>query len=473
MIKNNQTKLNYLHVVLDALIIVISYLAAWYLVLGKARAASTAGMLAFEIYVRALIVVIPLYLVLYAVFGMYAPKRVQSRRTQFACICKANIFGLMIFTFVLFGGRNFPVFGPYLDNFSARMIIAFFAINTVAETAVKTALHAALRTVRAQGFNQKHILLIGFSDAAKGFIDRVQQNPSWGYHIYGILDDDRETGSDYHGVQVIGELSQLRGILAKNQLDEIAVTLPLDKYEYLKPIVNICEKSGVHTKFIPDYQNIIPTRPYTEDLEGLPVINIRHVPLAEPLPALEKRVMDIAGALVALILFSPIMLTVAIIVKATSKGPVIYAQERVGLHNRPFKMYKFRSMYVQKPEEEKLGWTTKGDPRVTPIGHFIRHTNIDEMPQFINILKGDMSLVGPRPERPQFVEKFKEEIPRYMIKHQVRPGLTGWAQVNGYRGDTSIAKRIEYDLYYIENWTLGLDVKILFMTLFKGFKNAY
>ena len=473
MIKNNQTKLNYLHVVLDALIIAVSYLLAWYVILGMERGGVRPGTLAFEIYLRALVVIIPVYLILYAAFGLYAPKRVQSRRVEFSRICKANILGLMMFTFVLFGGRNFRELGPYLDNFSARMIIAFFGINIVLETALRNILRSVLRTVRARGFNQKHILLVGFSAAAQGFIERVQQNPSWGYHIYGILDDDMRQGSTYHGVQVIGELSELRRILAENQLDEIAVTLPLDKYEYLKPVVNICEKSGVHTKFIPDYQNIIPTRPYTEDLEGLPVINIRHVPLTEPLNAFAKRCIDIVGASVALILFSPIMLVVAALIKLTSDGPIIYAQERVGLHNQPFRMYKFRSMYVQRPEEEKLGWTTKGDPRVTPIGHFIRHTNIDEMPQFINILKGDMSLVGPRPERPQFVEKFREEIPRYMIKHQVRPGLTGWAQVNGYRGDTSISKRIEYDLYYIENWTLGLDFKTLFMTLFRGFKNAY
>ena len=181
---------------------------------------------------------------------------------------------------------------------------------------------------------------------------------------------------------------------------------------------------------------------------------------------------DICGALFGIILFSPLMLLTAALIKLTSPGPIIYSQERIGLHNRPFKMFKFRSMEVQDPNKEKNQWTT---PRVTPVGRFIRKTSIDEMPQFFNILIGDMSLVGPRPERPLFVEKFKEEIPRYMIKHQVRPGLTGWAQVNGYRGDTSITKRIEHDLYYIENWSIGLDIKIIFLTFFKGFinKNAY
>ena len=205
------------------------------------------------------------------------------------------------------------------------------------------------------------------------------------------------------------------------------------------------------------------------------MIHIRHVPLTNGLNKFVKRAVDIFGAIVAIILFSPVMLLTALLIKLTSPGPVIFCQERVGLHNRPFKMYKFRSMEVQAPSEEKSKWTTRHDPRVTPVGRFIRKTSIDEMPQFFNILKGDMSLVGPRPERPFFVEKFKEEIPRYMVKHQVRPGLTGWAQVNGYRGDTSITKRIECDLYYIENWTLGLDFKILFLTVFKGFinKNAY
>ena len=472
MIKNNQNKLNYLHVVIDALVTGLSYFLGWYFVIGM-HYGNRPGALDSEIYFKALYLIIPFYLMLYAVFGLYAPKRAQSRRVEFARICKANIIGMMIFTFVLYGLRNFPQFGPYMRNFSTRMIIAFFGINILLEIFVRNVIRVVLRNIRSKGFNQKHVLLVGCSEAARGFIDRSRQNPEWGYHIYGILDDDMEKGSMFDGIRVLGELTDLRDILAANSLDEIAVTLPLDKYEYLKPVVNICEKSGVHTKFIPDYQNIIPTTPYMEDLEGLPVINIRHVPLTQPINAILKRAIDIFGALVALILFGPVMIVVALLIKLGSDGPVIYTQERVGLHNKTFKMYKFRSMYLQRPEEEKNKWTTKGDPRITPIGRFIRRTNLDETPQFINVLKGDMSLVGPRPERPQFVEKFKEEIPRYMIKHQVRPGLTGWAQVNGYRGDTSISKRIEHDLYYIENWTLGLDIKILFMTFFKGFKNAY
>ncbi len=208
---------------------------------------------------------------------------------------------------------------------------------------------------------------------------------------------------------------------------------------------------------------------------GLPVINIRYVPLTNTGNMLVKRAMDIAGSLFGIIITSPLLLIIAIAVKLSSPGPIIFKQERVGLHNESFYMYKFRSMELQKQDDEKKAWTVKNDPRVTNIGKLLRRTSLDELPQLFNILKGDMSLVGPRPERPLFVEKFKEEIPRYMIKHQVRPGITGWAQVNGYRGDTSIRKRIEFDLYYIENWTVGFDLKILFLTFFKGFinKNAY
>ena len=366
-------------------------------------------------------------------------------------------------------------YSEQLKNFSRSMFIYFFLINIVFEEIERLVIRAFLRSIRKNGYNQKHILLVGYSKAAEQYIDRIKQNPQWGYSIRGILDDNIARGTMYKGVKVIGSVGNLPYILPENRLDEIAITLGLEEYYKLEKIVTECEKSGVHTKFIPDYGNIIPTRPYTEDLLGLPVINIRYVPLSNTFNALIKRLTDIVGSIICIIIFSPVMLVSAILVKATSSGPLIFKQERVGLHNKPFQMYKFRTMYVQTEEEERKGWTQKNDPRVTSVGKFLRKTSLDEFPQLFNVLKGDMSLVGPRPERPQYVEKFREEIPRYMIKHQVRPGMTGWAQVNGYRGDTSIRKRIEHDLYYIENWTLGLDMKILFLTVFKGFinKNAY
>ena len=360
-------------------------------------------------------------------------------------------------------------------NFSRSMFAYFYIFNIVLEEVERLVVRGFLRSIRRRGYNQKHILLVGYSKAAEQYIDRIKQNPQWGYNIRGILDDNIARGTVYKGVKVIGSIENLTFILPENKLDEIAITLGLEEYYKLEKIVSQCEKSGVHTKFIPDYGNIIPTRPYTEDLLGLPVINIRYVPLSNTFNAMIKRLMDIVGSIICIVIFSPVMLLSAILVKITSSGPLIFKQERVGLHNEKFMMYKFRTMYVQTEEEEKKGWTQKNDPRVTKVGGFLRKTSLDEFPQLFNVLKGDMSLVGPRPERPQYVEKFREEIPRYMIKHQVRPGMTGWAQVNGYRGDTSIRKRIEHDLYYIENWTLGLDIKILFLTVFKGFinKNAY
>ena len=470
MIKDHQQEFNQFQVILDAIVIIISYGLAWLLMI-NGFVPTRGDPLRSEFYLMALLIVIPVYLLLYAVFQLYTPKRVQGRRLEFANICKANAIGLLMFTLVLYLiSKN-----PFWYNFSRPMVLYFFVINIVLETVERNLIRLVLRSMRARGYNLKHILLVGYSRAAEGYIDRVKQNPEWGYHIAGILDDQKALGEEYKGIRVLGKIQDLQSILDMNVLDEIAITLSIDQFSDLGAIVAVCEKSGVHTKFIPDYNNIIPTRPYMEDLLGLPVIHIRHVPLTNGLNKFMKRTVDIFGAIVAIILFSPVMLVTAILVKVTSPGPVIFCQERVGLHNRPFKMYKFRSMEVQAPSDEKSKWTTPHDPRVTPVGRFIRKTSIDEMPQFFNVLKGDMSLVGPRPERPFFVEKFKEEIPRYMVKHQVRPGLTGWAQVNGYRGDTSITKRIECDLYYIENWTLGLDFKILFLTIFKGFinKNAY
>ena len=472
MIKDNQQHFNRLQVVLDGVVVILSYALAWWLKFSSGFVDREVGVLSFEFYMRALLLIVPLYLLLYYAFNLYTPKRVQGRRLEFSNIVISNTVGLLILLAGFFIGLSYS---EELKNFSRSMFFYFFLINIVLEEMERLWIRAFLRSIRKKGYNQKHILLVGYSKAAEQYIDRIRQNPQWGYQVRGILDDNIARGTMYKGVKVIGSIGNLAYILPENKLDEIAITLGLEEYYKLGKIVAECEKSGVHTKFIPDYGNIIPTRPYTEDLMGLPVINIRYVPLSNTFNAMVKRMTDIVGSLICIVVFSPVMLVSAALVKATSKGPLIFKQERVGLHNKPFWMYKFRTMYVQTEEEEKKGWTQKNDPRVTSVGKFLRKTSLDEFPQLFNVLKGDMSLVGPRPERPQYVEKFREEIPRYMIKHQVRPGMTGWAQVNGYRGDTSIKKRIEHDLYYIENWTLGLDMKILFLTVFKGFinKNAY
>ena len=465
MIKENQKHFNRLHVVLDAFVIVVSYFIAW--VIKFLFMDQDVGALPFRIYAAAILPIVLVYLLLYYIFSLYTPKRVQGRRLEMWNIVKANTVGIALILGALYLIK--------MMHFSRELLAIFYFVNILLETGLRNLIRYFLRSMRKNGYNLKHILLVGYSHAAEEYIDRIIANPQWGYKIRGILDDHIEAGTEYKGVKVLGRIANLTVILPQSRLDEIAITLGLNEYSRLEEIVALCEKSGVHTKFIPDYNRVIPTKPYTEDILGLPVINIRHVPLTNTYYAFLKRVMDIVGALVAIVIFSPVMLFSAIMIKLTSPGPLIFKQERVGLHNQPFMMYKFRSMEVQAPEKEKTRWTVKNDPRVTGFGKFMRKTSIDELPQLFNVLKGQMSLVGPRPERPFFVEKFKEEIPRYMIKHQVRPGITGWAQVNGYRGNTSIRKRIEYDLYYIENWTLGLDIKILFLTVFKGFvnKNAY
>lgn len=469
MIRDNQRHFNRLLVLLDALVLIVAYFLAWFIWLGGKVVALKpgTGILADEIYFSALLGVLPGYLLLYNFFDMYSSQRTTKQGYESFNIIKANTAGLLTFMVILYAVK--------LPDFSRGMIGIFFGINVVLELIMRKSVRRWLKYFRKKGYNIKHILLVGYSRAAETYVSKLKANPEWGYMINGILDDSIPLGTKYKDVKVIGKIEELEKILAENDLDEIGITLSLEDYDRLEEIVNVCEKSGVHTKFIPDYNRVIPSSPYLEDLGGLAVINIRRVPLTNTANMVVKRLADIVGSLFCIILFSPVMLISAIGIKLTSKGPLIFKQERVGLHNKPFMMYKFRTMEVQKEEEEKKCWTKMNDPRVTPIGRILRKTSVDEMPQFFNVLKGDMSLVGPRPERPHFVEQFREEVPRYMIKHQVRPGITGWAQISGYRGDTSIPKRIECDLYYIENWTFGFDIKILFLTIFKGFinKNAY
>ncbi|MGN1147703.1 MAG: undecaprenyl-phosphate glucose phosphotransferase [Lachnospiraceae bacterium] len=468
MIKDNQKLFNRLHLIMDALIIVVSYAIAWILHFRIFNYfGPESGILPMEHYMRALVFIVPAYILLYYYCKVYTPQRTSSYGREIYNIICANTIGLVAFIVLLYIVKQ--------NDYSRKMICMFYVLNISLTALSRLIVRRILRSFRAKGYNLKHILLVGYSRAAEEYINRILGNPEWGYAIYGILDDTVPVGTQYKGIRVLDKIDSLQEVLPSNTLDEAAITLSLKDYDRLEEIVGICEKFGVHTKFIPDYNSLIPSKPYTEDLMGLPVINIRYVPLTNTMNMVAKRLVDIVGSLFGIIITSPIMLIAAVAVKLSSPGPVIFKQERIGLHSRPFYMYKFRSMEQQKPSEEQKAWTVKNDPRVTGVGRILRKTSLDELPQLFNILKGDMSLVGPRPERPLFVEKFKEEIPRYMVKHQVRPGLTGWAQVNGYRGDTSIRKRIEYDLYYIENWSMWFDIKIIFMTFFTGFinKNAY
>ncbi len=467
MIKQNQRMLNVILVACDGLCVVISLFLAWWLRFYSGVFAVEGAFLSLAKYMSPLGFIIPIYLLIYNLFKLYEAYRTKNIIDEILNITKSNFIGFFIFISILFVVN---------ESDYSRFVIFLFTIICIGVTAVeRMILRAILRKARKSGHNVKYIILIGYSQLVEEFIDRVHNNRQWGYKILGIIDDKFQKDEKIREYPVLGDFDYLGDFLSLTAVDEVFITLDISEYKKLKKIIRTCEKNGVRTQIIPDYYKYIPAKPYVEELEGLPVINIRYIPLDNLINRLLKRTFDIVVSLVAIIVVSPLLLLVAIIIKVTSPGEIIFKQERVGHNKRNFMMYKFRSMHVQKDEDSAILWTTPDDPRKTKFGAFMRKTSIDELPQLFNVLKGDMSLVGPRPERPHFVDKFKEEVPKYMIKHQVRPGITGWAQVNGWRGDTSIEKRIEHDIYYIENWHIGLDIQIMFMTIFKGIinKNAY
>lgn len=323
-----------------------------------------------------------------------------------------------------------------------------------------------LRYYRQKGYNLKHVLIVGAGPMARRYLDKIRADKELGYHPMGYVSD--RTG--WKGLDRLGGYADLDRVLERYRPDEVVSAIPAEEFSQTPAIISACEKAGVKLSMIPFYAEYMPSNPQFDDLDGLPLMNIRRIPLDNWGNAFLKRCMDLVGSLLLIVLTSPVMLFAAIGVKLSSPGPVIFRQERIGRDKKPFSMYKFRSMRVNGGQD--TGWSRDHDDRKTKFGALIRKCSIDELPQLFNVLKGDMSLVGPRPEVPFYVEQFKEEIPLYMVKHQVRPGITGWAQVNGFRGDTSICGRIECDIYYIEHWTLFFDIKILFMTLFKGLINS-
>ena len=304
---------------------------------------------------------------------------------------------------------------------------------------------------------------MGGGKSAALYLRALEHNPYYGFVVDGYLAKVEEPGL---GVQFMGGYDALSAKLDEMNVDEVVVALEADEIDLLPHVFAACDKNGVRITMVPFYSDYLPARPTIDVLDECKLINVRQTPFDNLLNAAIKRGLDIIGSLILIILTSPIMLATAIGVKLSSPGPIIFKQERIGLNKKPFMMYKFRSMRVNVQQE--TGWSTDYDPRKTHFGSFIRKFSLDELPQFFNVLKGDMSLVGPRPEVPFHVEHFKEEIPRYLVRQQVRPGCTGWAQIHGLRGDTDIAERIRYDIWYIENWTVALDIKIIFRTVFGG-----
>lgn len=465
MIKQNQKLINKAVVFIDAVVINISFLLAWYIRIHSGFMELEGGSLTFKEFLIPVLIMLPIYIVLYNFKKLYSTERTVFLSKEIINIFIANLFGIVIFSGLLFINKTI--------DYSRSLLIIFFIICTTFISLERVIIRISMRIARKKGLNIRYTVFVGYSESTEKFNKLINENRHWGYKVLGVFEDYKVDSENFN---YLGNIAELDNYLAENRdIDEIIITLEMKDYDKLKTIISICEKLGIRTQIIPSYYKYFPAKPYVEEIGGLPLINIRYTPLDNILNKAIKRGIDIVGSLLAIIIFSPVMLIIAILIKLTSKGPIIFKQERIGLNRKPFIMYKFRSMRQQDPEEEKKDWTVKNDPRKTQIGAFIRKTSIDELPQFFNVLKGDMSLIGPRPERPFYVEKFKDEIPKYMVKHQVRPGITGWAQVNGWRGDTSIKKRIECDIYYIENWSLTLDIKIVILTFFKGFinNNAY
>ncbi len=470
LIRNNQRLLNRIIVVFDGLITILALYISWWLrfASGLMSQVDSGSRLSFASYMAPLIYFIPLILLMNFLFELYAPQRKNRFSEEMVAILKSNGASVLIVMSILFFSKEV--------DYSRTVLFLFFINNTLLVAVERIALRVLLRRLRAQGFNKKFMLILGAGSLGTAFLEKIRKHKEYGYEVFGFLDDDQEKqGTEVDGVKVLGHIDSLPEVAAEHLIDEVILALPLGAYERLGFIINTCEKYGLKTMIIPDYFAFIPARPRVGDVDGIPLIDIRHVPLDEPNNKLLKRCFDLSLSTLALVLLMPVLLIIAVGVKLTSPGPIFFKQERVGMNRHPFNMYKFRTMKVSNGETSDAQWTVENDPRRTWFGTFLRKTSLDELPQFFNVLIGDMSIIGPRPEQPYFVEQFKEVIPKYMIKHHVRPGITGWAQVNGWRGDTSIQERIKCDLYYVENWRFALDLKIIIMTILNGFinKNAY
>jgi Undecaprenyl-phosphate glucose phosphotransferase len=353
-----------------------------------------------------------------------------------------------------------------------RLMMVYAWVLTILLVAWGRVIHARMQWgLQARGFNEVRLLIVGAGEVGRMILQKIRQSPGLGYTVVGFV-DDRDPPSNVLGASVLGQTDDLPRLIETHQVDEVIVAMPEASHQDILSIITRCEREKVTIKVFPDVFQIMASEVSIGDLNGLPLLTVRDIALRGWRLAL-KRATDLLGSGLALLVFSPIMLLVAILIKLDSPGSVFYVQERMGLDARPFLMFKFRSMRPNAEADTGPVWATQSDPRRTRIGTIMRRLSIDELPQFINVLLGDMSLVGPRPERPIFVEQFKRSIPRYMDRHKEKAGMTGWAQVNGLRGDTSIIERTKYDLWYIENWSLLLDFKILARTLTSVFLDRH
>ena len=348
-------------------------------------------------------------------------------------------------------------------------------LSTTLTFASRLAVRELLERRWRAGLGLKRILIAGSGELGRLVADKILEHQELGYQLVGFI-DDRASGDHlgYRGLPLLGTIREASQIALRESIDHLYVALPPEQHLQMIELIESTSREMLEVKVVPDLLQVIALRARLEDLDGVPVINVNDVPL-QGFNSTVKRAIDFAISCASLVILAMPFALIALLIKATSRGQVFYRQERMGLDGKPFTIVKFRSMFDDAERETGPVWAQQDDPRVTPLGRFLRRSNLDELPQLWNVFRGDMSIVGPRPERPHFVEQFKHRIPQYMLRHKVKAGLTGWAQVNGWRGNTPLEKRIEYDLYYIENWSVSLDLKIMWLTLVKGFfhKHAY
>lgn len=463
MIKQNQKKFNTVHIINDIICSLLSITASYFLtyyifdydILIKLEYnLQNIALISFGISI--------VQIICNAIFDLYRSYRSSRFILEVTNIVKSGIAVFVVLIWTAFSTSTLFVF---------QISIAFyFFVNTIIAVMYRIILRRILRFMRSKGYNKKYIVFLGMNNCTDTIIKKIQSSPDLGYEISGYFDSVPHSKSN---LPYLGNFKKVSRFFSSAHPDEAIIMLPDKSQAYTEHLIAICENWGVKFSIIPNIFSSFSSRLFISSFDGMPVLSIRKVPLDNKFNAFIKRLLDIVISSIMLAVLSPLMAVVAIIIKATSPGRIIFRQERVGLASKPFVMYKFRSM--REDTQDDISITEKNDVRCTKIGHFIRKFSIDELPQLINVLKGNMSLVGPRPEIPYYVEEYRKSVPKYMVKHYVKPGMTGWAQVNDLRGgDTSIEERIKYDIYYIEHWSPLFDIKILFKTAIKCFfsKNA-
>jgi Undecaprenyl-phosphate glucose phosphotransferase len=479
MVKRHNRLLVAYHVAADALLGITAFLLAYAIRFETGLIAVTKGHPPLDQYLNILPFIGVLVPFAFHVQGLYRLRRGRSRVDDFFAVFVGSILAVV---FGIVGTLYFQAYyvpdevkdrGAY--EVSQLVWALFLPLNVTFSFASREVVREWLERRWRAGIGLKRILIAGAGELGRLVADKILEHRELGYQVVGFVDD--RAGGDvlgHRGLPLLGTLDEAGEIAEREGVDHLYVALPAEEHARMLRMLEAIGQECVDVKVVPDLLQVIALRARLEDLDGIPIININDVPLQGFNSAL-KRSIDIGlSAAALLVLMLPFGL-ISLIIRLTSNGPVFYRQERMGLDGKPFLIYKFRSMYIDAERETGPVFASHDDPRCTPAGRFLRRTNVDELPQLWNVLRGDMSLVGPRPERPFFVTQFKQRIPQYMLRHKVRAGLTGWAQVNGWRGNTSIEKRIEYDLYYIENWSVALDLKIMWLTLVKGFfhRHAY